>query len=113
MACRVSAQKKKHSASLSEQYRRKKKKKLDSSARMLRLSSCTYLEQNDAHMEDVENKKQVGITWMDMTPFVDSIPKSQSDLADVISVPEEIFHLDSLSKVLSYEVSFFICCSVF
>jgi len=113
MACRVATQKKKQSASLCEQNRPKKKKKLDSSACMLKLRSCTYLEQNDAHIQDADNEEQVGITWMNMAPFVDYVPKSHSDLADVISVPEDIFHLDSLSEVLSYEVSCFICCSVF
>lgn len=110
MTFQAADRKKKGSASLCEQHRLKKKKKLDSSHCMSRLSPRTYLERNDAQIEDTVQKEQVGITWMDMAPFVDSPSKSCTVVADEISVPLEIFDLDNLTEVLSYEVSYFICC---
>ncbi|KAJ8493828.1 hypothetical protein OPV22_015549 [Ensete ventricosum] len=39
-----------------------------------------------------------------MAPFVDSFTRSHSGIADVVSVPCEIFDLDNLSEMLTYEV---------
>nr|XP_010942350.1 uncharacterized protein LOC105060379 [Elaeis guineensis]XP_010942351.1 uncharacterized protein LOC105060379 [Elaeis guineensis]XP_010942353.1 uncharacterized protein LOC105060379 [Elaeis guineensis]XP_019701301.1 uncharacterized protein LOC105060379 [Elaeis guineensis]XP_029116364.1 uncharacterized protein LOC105060379 [Elaeis guineensis] len=107
MTCRMAAgQQKKRLASsnLHEQYRGKKKKKLDSSDYVLNLRSHIDLEWDDNLKRAVAKREQVGITWMYMASFVDSVPKSHSDLADVISVPQEIFSLENLTEVLSYEV---------
>nr|XP_010929709.1 uncharacterized protein LOC105051109 isoform X1 [Elaeis guineensis] len=107
MTCRMAAgQQKKRLASsnLHEQCRGKKKKMLDSSDYLLNLRSHVDLEWDDGLKRAVAKREQIGITWMDMAPFVDSIPKSHSGLADVISVPQEIFSLENLTEVLSYEV---------
>ncbi|XP_008797118.2 uncharacterized protein LOC103712385 isoform X1 [Phoenix dactylifera] len=107
MTCRMAAgQQKKRLASsnLREQYRGKKKKMLDSSDYVLNLRSHVDLEWNDSLKRAVAKREQIGIKWMDMAPFVDSIPKSHSGLADVVSVPQEIFSLENLTEVLSYEV---------
>ncbi|XP_008776822.1 uncharacterized protein LOC103696875 isoform X1 [Phoenix dactylifera] len=107
MTCRMAAgQQKKRLASsnLHEQYRGKKKKKLDSSDYVLNLRSHIDLEWDDNLKRAVAKREQVGITWMDMAPFVDSVPKCHSGLADVLSVPQEIFSLENLTEVLSYEV---------
>ena len=40
-----------------------------------------------------------------MKPFINSVSNDHKILADVFSVPQEIFDLDNLSEVLSFEVS--------
>ncbi|KAJ0974607.1 hypothetical protein J5N97_016572 [Dioscorea zingiberensis] len=49
-------------------------------------------------------REQIGVAWTDMAPFVDAAPRFRSELADVLSVPRDIFNLDNLMEVLSYEV---------
>jgi hypothetical protein len=39
-----------------------------------------------------------------MKPFVNYVSKDHKVLADVVTVPQEIFDLDNLSEVLSHEV---------
>ncbi|GAU21289.1 hypothetical protein TSUD_286990 [Trifolium subterraneum] len=52
----------------------------------------------------VAKREQIGISWRQMKPFVNYVSKDHKVLADVFTVPEEIFDLDNLSEVLSYEV---------
>ncbi|XP_022992708.1 uncharacterized protein LOC111488971 [Cucurbita maxima] len=52
----------------------------------------------------VSKREQIGISWRKLKPFVDSVPKEQTILADVFDVPREIFELEDLSEVLSLEV---------
>lgn len=62
----------------------------------------------------VAKREQIGISWRQMKPFVNHVTNDHKVLADVVTVPEEIFDLDNLSEVLSYEVDkivFSICCS--
>lgn len=56
----------------------------------------------------VSKREQIGISWRKLKPFVDSVPKEQTILADVFDVPHEIFGLEDLSEVLSLEVAIFL-----
>ncbi|CAK8565405.1 unnamed protein product [Lathyrus sativus] len=48
--------------------------------------------------------EQIGISWRHMKPFVNYVSNDHKVLAYVFRVPQEIFDLDNLSEVLSYEV---------
>ncbi|KAK7380708.1 hypothetical protein VNO78_33223 [Psophocarpus tetragonolobus] len=52
----------------------------------------------------VAKREQIGISWRQMKPFISSVSNDHKVLADVFTVPQEIFDLDNLSEVLSYEV---------
>ncbi|XP_058778967.1 uncharacterized protein LOC131652980 [Vicia villosa] len=52
----------------------------------------------------VAKREQIGISWRQMKPFVNYVSNDHKVLADVFTVPQEIFDLDNLSEVLSYEV---------
>lgn len=92
------------SSNLHEQYKGKKKKKLDTSDYMLSLRPHIHLEWDHSKKQALAKKEQVGITWKDMSPFLDYVPQRRSGLADVLSIPGEIFGLENLKEVLSYEV---------
>ena len=87
-----------------EQYRAKKKKlgfpQDDTNGR-----SNISLEWDDKNKSVVAKREQIGILQRDLAPFIDSVPHSYSSLADILSVPREIFELENLVDVLSYEVS--------
>ncbi|XP_027153090.1 uncharacterized protein LOC113753191 isoform X1 [Coffea eugenioides] len=86
-----------------EQYRAKKKKlgfpQDDTNGR-----SNISLEWDDKNKSVVAKREQIGILQRDLAPFIDSVPHSYSSLADILSVPREIFELENLVDVLSYEV---------
>ncbi|XP_020247518.1 uncharacterized protein LOC109825168 isoform X1 [Asparagus officinalis] len=92
------------SSSLHEHYRGKKKKKMDSSDYVLNLRSQIYLEWNEGQKKAMAKREQIGITWTDMAPFFESVPRCSSGLADVLCVPGEIYSLNNLMEVLSCEV---------
>lgn len=96
------------SSNLYEQYKGKKKKKLDSSDYVLNLRSHIDLEWDDRQKRAIAKRELVGLKWTDLAPFVDSVPKSHSGMADIIYVPQEIFGLKDLTEVLSYEVWLFL-----
>lgn len=52
----------------------------------------------------VAKREQIGISWRQMKPFVSYVSNDHKVLADAFTVPHEIFELDNLSEVLSYEV---------
>ena len=63
------------------------------------------VEWDGNHQRVVAKREQIGISWRQMRPFVNFVPYGHSILADVIAIPQELFGLDNLSEVLSYEVS--------
>lgn len=87
-----------------EHYKGKKKKKVDSSDYLLNLRPRVHLEWDDRQKTVVAKREQIGITWSDMAPFLDSLPPNCKGVADVLSVPKAMFGLDDLMDVLSYEV---------
>uniref|UniRef100_A0ACD5VUF0 Uncharacterized protein n=1 Tax=Avena sativa TaxID=4498 RepID=A0ACD5VUF0_AVESA len=88
----------------SDQHRsRPKRPKLERS--LLSLSSHVRLRWDGASRRVVPAEDQIGISWSRLAPFVDAPPRRRaSRLADVASVPREVFALENLRRVLSYEV---------
>ncbi|XP_057862384.2 uncharacterized protein LOC131070742 isoform X2 [Cryptomeria japonica] len=63
------------------------------------------LEWDDTQMKAVARKGQVGITWRHLLPFYGPSPHhSCMDLADVFTIPEELYELKDLKDVFTYEV---------
>ncbi|KAK9089962.1 hypothetical protein Sjap_023139 [Stephania japonica] len=91
------------SYSIQGQYSAKKKKDLESSNNLLNLKAHILLEWDDNQEKVVARKEQVGITWRNLGPFVSPFSYRKKGLADVISIPPEIFGLEDMTKVLSYE----------
>ncbi|XP_039113935.1 uncharacterized protein LOC120249480 [Dioscorea cayenensis subsp. rotundata] len=93
------------SSNLHEKCRwKKKKKKRDSSDYMLNFKSRVHLEWDERLKKALAKSEQIGVAWRDMAPFIDGAPRFHLAVADVFSVPREIFNLDNLTELLSYEV---------
>lgn len=88
-----------------EQYRAKKKH-LSSSQFDLnwKLNSHTPLKWDDNEKRAVAKGEQIGLSKRDLRPFKALAPHHNSSLADVIAIPKDVFELDDLANVLSYEV---------
>ncbi|KAF1860053.1 hypothetical protein Lal_00027904 [Lupinus albus] len=86
-----------------EQHRTKRKN-LGPAQNDLSMKSHIAVEWDTNQKRVVSNPEQIGISWRHMKPFANFVPKDHSILADVFTIPEEIFDLDNLSEVLSYEV---------
>ncbi|XP_073260549.1 uncharacterized protein [Populus alba] len=82
-----------------EPYRMKKNK----SKNGLNAKSLISLEWDGNRKKVVAKKEQIGISQRDLMPFVDSVLHYHNPLADVFAVPREIFELQNLAEVLSYE----------
>lgn len=70
----------------------------------LNMKSHISLEWDDSKKRIVAKSEQISISWRDLRPFNDYIPHHQNVLADVFAIPHEIFELENLTHVLSYEV---------
>ncbi|CAM0878385.1 unnamed protein product [Alopecurus aequalis] len=74
----------------------------------LSLSSHVRLRWDGASRRAVPAQDQIGIPWSRLAPFLDSPPpprhRASRLLADVATVPGEVFALENLRRVLSYEV---------
>nr|KJB70713.1 hypothetical protein B456_011G088500 [Gossypium raimondii]KJB70714.1 hypothetical protein B456_011G088500 [Gossypium raimondii]KJB70715.1 hypothetical protein B456_011G088500 [Gossypium raimondii] len=86
-----------------DQYRTKKKK-LDSLQNDLNTKSCISLEWDGNQKKVVAKRDQIGLSWRHLRPFTDSTIHYHRVLADVLTLPHEIFDLENLTEVLSYEV---------
>lgn len=87
-----------------EQYR-VKRRKLQVKQHELNMRPTISLEWDNKKKSVVSKKEQIGIARRHLLPFIDPGSQSHSILGDVFSVPLEIFELENLSKVLSYEVT--------
>ncbi|KAL5995720.1 hypothetical protein ACLOJK_025788 [Asimina triloba] len=87
-----------------QQYRSKVKKSGNSSQNVLNMRSHISLEWDVTQKKAIAKRDQIGIAWSDMAAFADSGYKPKMGLADVFCVPREIFGLEDLTRVLSYEV---------
>lgn len=56
----------------------------------------------------IAKREQIGLSWRDVRPFNDYVPH-QNTLADVSAIPREVFELENLTGVLSYEVPIISC----
>lgn len=86
-----------------DQYRRKKKK-LESLQNDLNTKSCISLEWDGNQKQVVAKRDQIGLSWRHLRPFTDSTIHYHRVLADVLTLPLEIFDFENLTEVLSYEV---------
>ncbi|TYJ08407.1 hypothetical protein E1A91_A11G072700v1 [Gossypium mustelinum] len=85
------------------QYRTKKKK-LESPRNDLNTKSCISLEWDGNQKKVVAKREQIGLSWRHLRPFTDSTVHYHKVLADVLTLPHEIFDLENLKRVLSYQV---------
>ncbi|XP_042975734.1 uncharacterized protein LOC122307135 isoform X2 [Carya illinoinensis] len=68
------------------------------------MKSHISLVWDDNQKRIVAKREQISMSWRYLRPFNDSIPHHQNILADVFAIPQEIFELENLTHVLSYEV---------
>ena len=69
------------------------------------INSHISLEWDGNQKMVVAKRDQIGISWRDLWPFIDSTFISHDILADVFTIPEGINDLEDLEDVLSYEVA--------
>ncbi|PON50486.1 Nuclear factor related to kappa-B-binding protein [Trema orientale] len=67
------------------------------------LKSHISLEWDGNQKRVVARREQIGINWRDLKPFIGSA-HAHNITADVCAVPQDIFELENLKEVLSYEV---------
>ncbi|KAF3435324.1 hypothetical protein FNV43_RR22411 [Rhamnella rubrinervis] len=86
-----------------DQYRAKRKNKVlrqyDSNVK-----SHISLHWDVNQKRVIAKREQIGISWRDLRPFIDSYGSSQNVLADIYDIPPEIHDLENLREALSYEV---------
>ncbi|KAJ4959825.1 hypothetical protein NE237_019735 [Protea cynaroides] len=87
-----------------EQYRARKRKNPESTQNVLEIDSHIALKLNEKQVNPIARPEQIGIAWRDLDPFIESAPHRYTPLADVLSLPQEIFELENLTRLLSYEV---------
>ncbi|XP_052189650.1 uncharacterized protein LOC127799556 isoform X3 [Diospyros lotus] len=80
-----------------------RKKKLRLLKHDLNERSYIALEWDDKNRSVVARREQIGLAWRDLIPFVDYVPHSHNILTDVLAIPSEIFDLENLKEVLSFE----------
>lgn len=85
---------------------RTKKKKLESPRNDLNTKCCISLEWDGNQKKVVAKREQIGLSWRHLRPFTDSTVHYHKVLADVLTLPHEIFDLENLKRVLSYQVIF-------
>ncbi|XP_051205601.1 uncharacterized protein [Lolium perenne] len=84
---------------------RQKRPKLVDQSSLLSLNPHVRLWWDGASRRVIPAEDQIGIPWSRLAPFVDGPPRRRaSRLADVLSVPKDVFLLENLRRVLSYEV---------
>ncbi|XP_028115541.1 uncharacterized protein LOC114313006 isoform X5 [Camellia sinensis] len=83
---------------------REKKKKFGLLQCDLNVRSNISLKWDDKRKSVVAKREQISLKRRDLVPFIDYVPHCHNILADVLGVPHEIFELDNLKEVLSYEV---------
>ncbi|CAI9777225.1 unnamed protein product [Fraxinus pennsylvanica] len=88
----------------SRQLRQVKRKKMGSPQYDLNMRANIFLEWDNKKKSVVSKREQIGIAERHLIPFMEAGAHGLNFLADVISVPQEIFELESLSEVFSYEV---------
>lgn len=95
----------------SREQQRIKRKNLGLVQNDLNMRSHISVEWDGNQKKVVAKREQVGISWRQTKPFINSVANGHKLVADVLTVPQEIFDLDNLSDVLSYEV--IPCCGMF
>ncbi|XP_059669913.1 uncharacterized protein LOC132315599 isoform X2 [Cornus florida] len=88
----------------SQEHCRAKRKKPGLVQYGLNMIPNISLEWDDKKKNVVAKREQIGLTRRDLIPSIDYVPHWHNNLADVSTVPYEIFDLENLKEVLSYEV---------
>lgn len=88
----------------SREHHRTKRKNSGQGQNDLNLRSHISVEWDSNQKRVVAKREQIGISRRQMKPFVNFVSNDHKVLADVFTMPQEIFSLDNLSEVLSYEV---------
>ncbi|KAJ1388804.1 Nuclear factor connected with kappa-B-binding protein [Sesbania bispinosa] len=88
----------------SRDQHRTKRKNLGLLQNDLNMRSHISVEWDGNQKRVVAKQEQIGISWRQMKPFVNFVSSDHKVLTDVFTMPQEIFDLDNLSDVLSYEV---------
>ncbi|CAL5325550.1 unnamed protein product [Camellia sinensis] len=88
---------------------REKKKKFGLLQCDLNVRSNISLKWDDKRKSVVAKREQISLKRRDLVPFIDYVPHCHNTLADVLVVPHEIFELDNLKEVLSYELGDSLC----
>lgn len=86
-----------------EQYRAKKKS-LGLPQYDLNMNPHISLEWDNSQKRVVPKREQICLTRRDTNPIIDSVPHCQNIVADVFTIPPEMFELENLKDILSYEV---------
>ncbi|KAI3666073.1 hypothetical protein L6452_44711 [Arctium lappa] len=81
-----------------------KAKKKKSSHYDLSTRSSISLQWDDKKEHVVPKKEQISIARRELTPFLPLVSHCQNVLGDVFAAPPELFELDNLTGLLSYEV---------
>lgn len=89
----------------SHQPSRAKRKSLGSTQCGLNMRSHISLNWDDNKKRVVAKREQIAISWRDLSPFINSVPHCPNILADIWAIPPEIFELEGLTEVLSFEVT--------
>lgn len=71
----------------------------------LNTKSSISLEWDDKKEQVVPKKQQISIARRELTPFLPLVGNYQSVIGDVFAVPPELFELNNLNGLLSFEVS--------
>lgn len=86
-----------------EQYRAKKRD-LRSPQYDFNFNTHISLKWDDNGKRVVAKEDQIGMSWRHLRSFVPTAPCGNTKLADVLTVPTEVFQLNDLTGILSYEV---------
>lgn len=89
----------------SHQPSRGKRKNLESTQCGQNMRSHISLNWDANKRRVVAKREQIAINWRDLSPFINSVPHCPKILADILAIPPEIFELESLAEVLSFEVT--------
>ncbi|KAK7271071.1 hypothetical protein RJT34_26677 [Clitoria ternatea] len=88
----------------SREQHRAKRKNLGLVQNDINMRSHISVEWDGNQKRVVAKREQIGISRRQVKPFVNFVSNDHKVLADVFTVPQQIFDLDNLSEVLSYEV---------
>ena len=88
----------------SREQHRPKRKNLGQVQNDFKMRSHISVEWDSKQKRVVAKQEQIGISRRQMKPFLNFVSNDHKVLADVFITPLEIFDLDNLSDVLSYEV---------
>lgn len=90
--------------SLRDKSRGKKKQVGSLESNGLRVKPHVSLEWDASRKRVIARREQIGLSWRNLRRFAGLFPPRHKILADAFDVPAELFELENLEGVLSYEV---------